>query len=302
MSAAAHRALVFGATSQIGFFLLPRLAAAGMEVVALTRGAGLQNADDEADRARVIWRRYPPGPLKTSIGDATPVAAAFFLAPLAWLPPLIPELAGLGVQRLIGFGTSGRFYKTASADAAEQGYMRDLIAAEETIATLCERHSISWTVFRPTLVYGCGRDRNIMFIANFVRRFGFFPLFSGGRGLRQPVHADDLALACTQVLGNPRAYGKAYTLSGGSTLTYREMVEAVFRQLGKPVRTFGVPLSLFQAAIAVAKKLPRLRGLSPEMATRMGIDICFDHHEAASDFGFKPRPFALDALAVGASK
>jgi nucleoside-diphosphate-sugar epimerase len=166
---------------------------------------------------------------------------------------------------------------------------------------LCERHAIAWTVFRPTLVYGCGRDRNVTFIAKFVRRFGFFPLFSGGRGLRQPVHADDLAQACTQALDNRSTYGKAYILSGASTVTYREIVEAVFRELGKPVRTLDVPLPLFQAAIGIAKKLPRMRGLSTEMATRMGIDICFDHQEAATDFGFRPRPFRLDALAVVAA-
>jgi hypothetical protein len=35
------------------------------------------------------------------------------------------------------------------------------------------------------------------------------------------------------------------------------------------------------------------------MAARMGEDMCFDHQDAARDFGFCPRPFSLDDLAVG---
>ncbi len=102
-------------------------------------------------------------------------------------------------------------------------------------------------------------------------------------------------------MGNPRTHGKAYNLSGGNVVSYREMVEAVFRQLGRPVRTPHVPVALLRAAIAVAKKLPTLHGLSGEMATRMSSDLCFDHQEATRDFGFQPRPFSLDDLAVGSA-
>jgi nucleoside-diphosphate-sugar epimerase len=294
-----RRAVVLGARSQIGFFLLPRLAEGKLEVVALTRG---DVAGDQPASAGLIWRQYSPAALTSSIGDCTPVPTVFFLAALPLLPPLIPDFARLGVQRLIAFGTTGRFYKTESADTQERSYIRQLIAAEEEVAGLCERHAIAWTVFRPTLIYGCGRDRNINFIAKFVRRFAFFPLFAGGRGLRQPVHADDLAQACMQALDNRSTYGKAYTLSGGSVVTYREMVEAVFAQLGKPARMLEVPLGLFHATIWLAKKLPRLRGLSTEMATRMGIDMCFDHQAATADFGYRPRPFGLDALSLGISR
>ena len=174
-AAPARRALVLGATSQIGFFLLPRLVEAKLEVIALTRATVPQ---DTTTQAGLIWRNYSPGQLAVSIGSSIPVTIVYFLAALPLLPALIPDLIDLGVQRLIAFGTSSRFYKTESADTREQSYMQQVIAAEKEIAGLCERHAIAWTVFRPTLVYGCGRDRNVTFIAKFVRRFGFFPLFS----------------------------------------------------------------------------------------------------------------------------
>jgi len=198
-------------------------------------------------------------------------------------------------------GTTGRFYKLESSDSGERAQMRDMDVAESQFAELCGRYRIAWTLFRPTLVYGCGLDRNITFIAECVRRFGFFPVAGDARGLRQPLHAEDLAYACLAVLDNTATIGKAYNLSGGSTLTYREMVEAVFHQLHRPVRIARVPLSLLRAAIAVAKLLPGLGGLSTEMAARMSVDLCFDHADAARDFGFSPRPFVLDQRALRSS-
>jgi hypothetical protein len=38
--------------------------------------------------------------------------------------------------------------------------------------------------------------------------------------------------------------------------------------------------------------LPGKQEITTEMATRMNIDLCFDHTEAASDFGFAPRAFS----------
>jgi hypothetical protein len=72
--------------------------------------------------------------------------------------------------------------------------------AEEDLATKCARLGIAWTIFRPTLIYGCASDKNVTTIANFVRRFGFFPAVGRATGKRQPVHADDLAQACVTAI------------------------------------------------------------------------------------------------------
>lgn len=290
---------MLGATSQIGFFLIPKLAQRSIEVAALTRG---QVRTGVCPNPGVQWRAYSAHALVASLANAGRFHAAVSLAPLPALLPLLCDLAKLGVRRLVAFGTTGLFYKSESTDRVEQDYMQEFITAEAELPARCNALGIAWTLFRPTLVYGCGRDGNIMSIAWFVRRFGFFPLSEGGRGLRQPVHAADLAGACVDVLNNPHTYAKAYNLSGGSIVTYRQMVEAVFRQLGRPVLTPRVPMSLLRATIALAKRLPRLRGLSTEMAARMGDDMCFDHEEATRDFGFSPRPFGLDDLALGGDR
>ncbi len=139
------------------------------------------------------------------------------------------------------------------------------------------------------MIYGQGTDQNVSFIARVVRRCRFFPLAGRGSGLRQPVHAEDLASACLAVLDNPRTFAKSYDLSGGEILSYREMVERVFQGLGLAPRILTVPVPVLRWFIRVIRILPRFRKLTPEMASRMNMDLCFDHAEATSDFQFTPR-------------
>ncbi|MFA5718416.1 MAG: hypothetical protein WC952_11940, partial [Desulfobulbaceae bacterium] len=128
-------------------------------------------------------------------------------------------------------------------------------------------------------------------IARFIKRFGFFPLFGGGSGLRQPVHVDDVASACLAALNIPEGEVRTYVLSGAEVLSYRTMVERIFTALGRKPRIVHCPLPLFALAVRLARFLPAGRELTTEMAVRMNRDQQFDHSAAAADLGFQPRPF-----------
>ncbi len=215
----------------------------------------------------------------------------FHVAPLWLLPAFVHELPAWGVERLIAFGSTSRFTKADSSNAKERELAARLAAAEEALAARASKAGIAWTLFRPTLIYGRGRDANVSAIGRFVRVAGFFPIAGRGTGRRQPVHAEDLALACVQALDNPVTFGRAYDLVGGTTLTYREMVETVFRGLGRRPRLVHVPRPVLSAVLAAASWLPGLRHLTPGMADRMDQDLTFDATPAARDFGYSPRPF-----------
>jgi len=293
--------LVIGAGSQIGRFLLPRLLERGFTVHALSRSHPVGN------KQGIIWHQADIEKLDLPDVEAD---GLIHLAPLPLLPPLLPRLIrndsslsapGLnappkkggraGLKRVIAFGSTSRFVKQTSSDPHERAVALKLAEAEQAIAAFCEPIDLPWTVFRPTLIYGCGVDRNVTFIANFIRSYGFFPLIGGGQGLRQPVHADDLASACLSALDNPATFNRAYELSGGETVSYREMVTRIFASMGKTPRFLHVSLPVFQAAMKVMSWLPRYRHLSAEMARRMNQDLCFDHGEARRDFGYAPRGF-----------
>ncbi len=214
------------------------------------------------------------------------------LAHLALLPPLLSSLGtARPIRRIVAFGSTSRFSKESSPDPRERAVAIELAQAEQAIISACVSWQTDWTLFRPTLIYGCGMDKNITLILKFIRRFGFFPLVGGGKGLRQPVHADDLAEACVLSLTNPATFNQAYNLSGGETLSYRQMVERIFDALDKKARLLTIPLPALQALIRIAALLPGYRYLSPAMALRMNQDLCFNHWQASHDFGFSPRRF-----------
>ena len=220
------------------------------------------------------------------------------LAPIWVLPDYFALLDASGVRRVVVLSSTSRFTKVDSGDVAENAVAAKLIDSEAQVQAWAESRDIEWVVLRPTLIYGQGRDKNISEMARFIRRFGFFPLLGSAQGLRQPIHADDVAAACVAALQAPDAANRAYNLSGGETLVYREMVARVFAALGRPARLVTVPLWAFRLAVAMLRRLPRYRHWSSAMAERMNQDLVFDHAEAARDFGFKPRGFALTAKDV----
>ena len=109
---------------------------------------------------------------------------------------------------------------------------------------------------------------------------------------RQPLHAADVADAICKILVSEASIGQRYDLSGGSTVTYREMVEQVFASLDKPSKIVNLPLAVVRPVASILGKLPILRDISPAVLTRMTHDLVFDHSRAIDDFGFAPRTFS----------
>jgi GT2 family glycosyltransferase/nucleoside-diphosphate-sugar epimerase len=286
--------IVAGASSQIGRFLIPRLRAHGFHVHTLSR-RGV--AATEVIEMFVTWHQVDieRSPESVAIRDAE---TFIHLAPLPALVPMLESLSKNGIRRIIAFSSTSRFTKLRSGDQGERELVRTLINSEEALATKCAQLGIAWTIFRPTLIYGCASDKNVTTIANFVRRFGFFPAVGRATGRRQPVHADDLAQACVAAIDCEATFGQAYNLSGGSTLTYREMVEAIFRATDRRARMVSVPIYLFRAVVKLATFSRRYRKLNFEMANRMNADLCFDHSAATRDFGYRPRGFDLSGGAL----
>lgn len=196
-----------------------------------------------------------------------------------------------GVKRLVVLSSTSRFTKKASCSCADREVAARLIQGEEQIVDWAGTRDCTLVILQPTLIYGWGRDKNVTEIARFIQRFGFFPLFGQGAGLRQPVHVDDVAAACLAGLRVAVGTKQAYILSGQEVLSYRAMVERIFTALGRRPRFIRCPLQIFSLAVRLANLLPSLKGLTTEMAVRMNNNQNFDHSDATADLGFAPRPF-----------
>lgn len=279
-----RRVMITGATSLIGDYLLPKLLNSGFEVHAISR-----NPPDFPPVPGLYWHKINIA--DESVAEFCDADILIHLAPLSTLPPLLTDAATDKLKRIIAFSSTSLFTKYQSGYEKERLMAHGLKESEDKLAEYCTKHGIHWTVFRPTLVYHLGRDKNVTSIAHFIRRFGFFPLVGSGHGLRQPVHAEDLAEACLNAIDNPLSYDRAYNLSGGETLTYKEMVERIAKNVGKPNRIVNIPLPALRIFLRGLSYIPRYKHLTPEMANRINRDMCFDHVPATEDLGFAPRLF-----------
>lgn len=271
--------LVLGATSLIGTFLMRRLQAAGHEPMGLSRRP-------PGGDACWIDADLKAGDLE----EALPAAATVFsLSPIWLLPAALPLLKARGMSRLVAFSSTSRFTKQNSPEAAERAVAQALADAETAVETFCAANGVAWTILRPTLIYAEGRDGNVSRLAGLIRRFKVLPLSGAGEGLRQPVHADDLAAGAIAAAIAPAAENRAYALVGGETLPYREMARRVFEGLGRAPLILALPPWLFSLLLTLAR--PFFPGATAAMGARMSQDLTFDSSDAARDFSWAPRDF-----------
>jgi nucleoside-diphosphate-sugar epimerase len=280
-STPAVRCLILGATSFVGHFLALRLSPGG-QPLGLSRSppAGAPHIEWMAGDLRDpdLRARLPR------------ISIVYSLAPIWLVPAALPAIIEAGASRVIAVSSTSRFTKIDSPIKAERRAVEQCISGEERLIAICERAGVTWTILRPTMIYAEGRDKNISRLAGLIRRFGVVPLLGLGDGLRQPVHADDLAAAAVAAASSAAAANRAYNLAGGETLTYRELVGRIFDGLQRPRRIVSLPPWLWRLMFSVARPvLPP--GVNVAMGSRMVKDLTFDSEAARRDLNWNPRGF-----------
>ncbi len=149
----------------------------------------------------------------------------------------------------------------------------------------------AWTILRPTMIYGNHRDHNLHKLIRFLARHPVFPIFGDGRSVLQPVYVEDLATAIVACLDNPRVAGRCYDLSGGSVVTYREVLDTIAGLLNKQVRYVHIPYPLAVGLAAVYARLARDPRITVEQVRRLREDKSYPNDAARADLDFRPRPF-----------
>ncbi|MFK2903953.1 hypothetical protein ISP17_08250 [Dyella ginsengisoli] len=274
--------LVLGASSQIGHFLLPRLHAAGHDVLAISR-----HAREAGEHMRWIVGQLPDA-MPPELPALTGIVSYGPLLPFAqWLG----QASFAGTPRIVATSSMSAQTKRDSEVAAERAIAQTLRDGEAALAEACSRRGLRWNVLRPTIVYGAGLDRSLTPIARRAARLRVFPL-PAGRGLRQPVHADDIAQASVAALRDGAPSGHVLPIGGGERLSAAAMFGRVRASL--PVAT--LPLPIPRVLLHMGQQLaPSMRG----PLARLEQDLVADNAELIRLLGVEPRPFHPDARSWG---
>ncbi len=192
---------------------------------------------------------------------------------------LTVALTRAGLGRAVFCSSTSLFTKLPARSKTER------MRAEDLIRDL----PLSWTLLRPTMIYGDEGDRNLSRLIRFLASVPFVPLPGGGLALVQPVHVDDLAQAAVDALESPRTARREYNLSGAAPAPLVEVVRFVLTELGRRVRIVPLPI----APMATAAQLWALTRLPPrltkEQVLRLAEDKAFSSEAAQADWGYAPR-------------
>jgi nucleoside-diphosphate-sugar epimerase len=282
------RVLVIGGTEFISLHLVKALLRDGHEVAVLNRGRHPERAPK--DVRTIVCDRKDWTALKTAL------AAERFdgLVDITYAPTTGEDvdalLAALGGR--LGhaiFVSTGRVHDHAQpmplAENAPRtlywgDYARLKIAGEDAYT----RSGVPATIVRPTHVYGPLNTRNneTFFFDRLLRGR---PILVPGHGgwLRQFGHVEDLADAMAAMLGDRRAFGQAYNVTGEEVVTQVGFVDLIADVVKRPARLvyvdkapFGQNLAYDAHAVYTTAKLRRELGIAPRYTLAAGLAQTFD--------------------------
>ena len=206
-----------------------------------------------------------------------------------WL--LAPFLEALRQQRpqqlqrvrgLVACSSSSALTKRFATNSFDRQLVARLQVAEYQLQQSCGALQIPLTILRPTLIYGSSGllgDRNLSRLIALMRRFPFLPL-PAGSGLRQPIHASQLAaVALQQAMGMLRREllvgSRVQAIGGDEQLSYADMLRQVQQALpardgARRCRVLELPDRLFFLA---ASPLLVFSPKDFEAVLRIGADL-----------------------------
>jgi nucleoside-diphosphate-sugar epimerase len=266
--------LVFGLSGQLGDAL--RCRGLPSPVLALSRRVPAFAACEDG----ITWHS---GSLDT-FDEPQPFEAVLSLGPLDAFARAVAA-GRVRTARIVAFGSTSVHVKSGSPDPAERAVAARLAEAETALFAACRSRGTRCLVLRPTLVWGMGRDTTVSRVVGLARRWPLLPLPLGAPGLRQPVHALDLADVARTALERDGLPDGGFDLPGGERLAFGAMLRRSVAAGAPRCRVLPVAWPLVAAA---GRAHPALRG----WASRLAADLVFEDQAAREALGWRPRGFA----------
>lgn len=287
------KVFITGATGFVGKHLARRLIDGGHQLKCLatsTSGA-------DADLLRTLGAEVVTG----NILDANSVAAAAEGAEVfIHLVGIIFERRGATFEEIHVNGTMNALAAASVAGArqyihmsalgtgpdAGSAYFQTKWAAEERVRA----SGLDYTIFRPSTIIGPGGEFINMLLGQ-VRHTPFIPVIGNGNYLMQPVSVFDVAACFTNSINNPRAINQVFELGGPDQMTYNEMMETIFRVMGKRRIRTHIPVFMVKPVAYLGERLMSRPLLTTDQLKMLLQDNICDITRMKEALGVEPTPF-----------
>ena len=215
--------------------------------------------------------------------------ALVHIAGIEYTPQVLEAMKRARVERLL---------MVSSTSAHSRFTFRS--APRLNMEALLPGSGLSWTVVRPSMIYGSELDHNMHKLLRFLDRSPVFPMFGSGENLWQPVYYEDLAWGLFAALERREAEGQIYDLPGAQALSYIELIRVAARALGRNVLIIRIPVGPVRWALEVAEMSRIPLPIKSEQVVRLSEDKAYPYEKAREELGYAPRTFEEGiALEVG---
>lgn len=294
-----RRVLVTGAAGFVGRRVVAELRASGIDVVATARLPGPGLTAIGTVTPQTDWQPLLTGCdgvihlLARVHRDGSGTDAEYLVDNRDITERLARDAAAAGVKRLVFVSSikvngdasrPGTPFRPDDPPAPADAYGRSKLAAELALRAVADETGLEVVVVRPPLVYGPGVGANFERLVRLVA-LGLplpFARLGNRRSLIGLGNLSDLLRVC---LVHPDAAGETFLVADGASPTLPELLLAIGRALGRPVRLFGLDPG-------VLKALLRLAG-GTGLADRLAGELVVDDSRTRALLGWQP-PYGLD--------
>ena len=250
------KVLYLGGTGTISASCVRLSAETGMDVFVLNRGNN-GKARDLPESVRILTGDVTdPDSLSSALGDLRFDAVVNFLSyDSDDAARMVEAFAGRTGQYV--HISSGSIYGkpvlhspiTESTPVHNRflPYARGKIRAEKTLWEAYESRGFPLTIVRPSHTYD---DANPPLpgdwtVVDRIARGAEIPVHGDGTSLWTLTHAEDFAQGLVGLLGNPRALGEAFNITGEDVYTWDQIYTIIADALGVPVKLVHIASEMF---------------------------------------------------------
>lgn len=159
-----------------------------------------------------------------------------------------------GVRRFVFISSAGvmgdlseKPFTEADEPSPASEYAKSKWQAEQALHEIAGETGLERVILRPTLVYGPGNPGNLDRLMRLIRTGLPLPL-AGVRNRRSFLNVGHLAEIICSSASLPEAAGKTVLVADGTDLSTPDLVRALGKGMGVPVKLFSVPPSLLLLA------------------------------------------------------
>ncbi len=275
-----------GGSGAVGRYLLRRLSGSGRNVIALSRASAPAWS---AAWSSVEWVRG--GLPHTRLADLPAADVLISAGPLDALAEACALSLHPQVKRVVALSSLSIEWKWDSPNPAERDLARRLLACEQRLLEALGARGVALVLLRPGMIYGAGVDKSLSPLLRFASRWRCLPWPSAGRGLRCPVHADDVAAALevSAFAADADSHSHPIHLPGPTSLPFDSLLDQMLAALANDAKRIAlpVPLSLLRHTAAGNGRVAALAATLYRSAQNQQSNLL-----GWSKLGLSPRDFA----------